>query len=70
MQFIQITDECKRIIQDHYGLGRPLTDTELVAEIKWLARKWRDGSIDYRAEHLYFRLDLAGVFSALERSAR
>ena len=64
MHAIQLTDECKRIIQDHYGLNRPLTRSELVAEVRRLARKWRDGSIDYRAEHLCFRLDLAGAFSA------
>jgi len=70
MSAIQIADECKQIIQNHYGLNRPLTHTELVCEVRRLARKWRDGSIDYRAEHLYFRLDLAGVFTALERSTR
>ena len=64
MSAIQIADECKRIIQNHYGLNRPLTHTELVCEVRRLARKWRDGSIDYRAEHLYFRLDLVGAFSA------
>ncbi|TLZ23002.1 MAG: hypothetical protein E6K34_01070 [Gammaproteobacteria bacterium] len=64
MTVVRITDECKRIIQDHYGLKRQLTHTELVAEVKRLVRKWGDGSIDYRAEHLYFRLDLAGAFSA------
>jgi hypothetical protein len=63
MNAVQITDEYKRIIQEHYGLNRPLTNTELVAEVKRLARKWHDGSLDYRAEHLYFRLDLEGAFS-------
>ena len=63
MNAIRITDECEQIIRDHYGLNRPLTNTELLAEVKRLARKWRDGSIDYRAEHLYFRLDLVGAFS-------
>ncbi len=62
MNAIQMRDECQRIIQDHYGLNRRLTNTELAAEVRRLARKWRDGSLDYRAEHLYFRLDLAGVF--------
>ena len=70
MNAIQITDEYKRIIEQHYGLDRRLTHSELVAEVKRLDRKWRDGSLDYRAEHLYFRLDLAGVFTALERSTR
>jgi hypothetical protein len=64
MNAVQIKDEYKQIIQEHYGLRRPLTNTELVAEVKRLARKWRDGSLDYRAEHLYFRLDLVGAFSA------
>jgi hypothetical protein len=64
MNAIRITDECKQIIRDHYGLNRPLTHFELVAEVRRLARKWRDGSLDYRAEHLYFRLDLEGAFSA------
>ena len=71
MNAIQITDEYKRIIEQHYGLDRPLTNNELVAEVKRLARKWRDGSIDYRAEHLYFQLDLVGAFSApTPKSAR
>jgi hypothetical protein len=64
MNAVQIKDEYNQIIQEHYGLNRPLTDTELVAEVKRLDRKWRDGSLDYRAEHLYFRLDLLGAFSA------
>jgi len=63
MNAMQMTDECQRIIQDHYGLNRRLTNTELVAEVRRLTRKWRDGSLDYRAEHLYFRLDLAGAFA-------
>ena len=70
MNAVQITDEYKRIIREHYGLSRPLTNTELVAEVKRLARKWRNGSIDYRAEHLYFRLDLVGAFSVQRSTPR
>ena len=70
MNAIHIKDEYKQIIQEHYGLNRPLTNTELVAEVKRLARKWRDGSLDYRAEHLYFRLDLVGAFSAQRSISR
>jgi len=63
MNALQITEACKRIIQAHYGLDRPVTNAEVVAEVTSLARKWLDGSLDYRAEHLYFRLDLVGAFS-------
>jgi len=40
-----------------------MTNAEVVTELTTLARKWRDGSLDYDAEHLYFRLDLVGAFS-------
>ncbi len=69
MNAMQMRDECQQIIQDHYGLNRRLTNTELVAEVRRLARKWRDGSLDYRAEHLSFRLDLAGAL-ARQKSTR
>jgi hypothetical protein len=60
---MQIMDACRRIIHDHYGLDSPMTNAEVVTELTTLARKWRDGSLDYDAEHLYFRLDLVGAFS-------
>ena len=49
MNAIRITDECKRIIQDHYGLNRPLTHSELAAEVKRLVRGLSSAGYDFVA---------------------
>ena len=47
--------EAKRVIRKHYGLARPVTDKELMAEVAMLKRRGPD-DLDDRQEALYIAL--------------
>ena len=50
--------EQRRAIRRHYGLSRPVTEEERIAEIAMLRRKESRGSLDDRTEALYAALRL------------
>jgi len=52
------TTQAARIIRNHYGLDRPVTDQELNAEVQSLIRKHANGSLDDQSARLYIALRL------------
>lgn len=51
------TETC-RIIRRHYGLNRPVTHEEALAEVANIERKRKLGSLDDFSEMLAVKLDL------------
>jgi len=52
--------KAKRVIREHYGLDRAVTDAETEAEIASITRKRDKGSLDDMGEVLSAKLALLG----------